>query len=117
MTPRGAGRDLHLTSEDAGALLAAFDVLHQVRGGRLSVNAHWANNRPDAVLSGTAELQDFSVLDAPAVGKLLQALTVYGVFDAVQGPGLAFSTSTHLSRFPRSASRCGMRMPSRPRWA
>ncbi|RKK03178.1 DUF3971 domain-containing protein [Pseudoroseomonas wenyumeiae] len=91
VTPRGAGRDLHLTSEDAGALLAAFDVLHQVRGGRLSVNAHWANNRPDAVLSGTAELQDFSVLDAPAVGKLLQALTVYGVFDAVQGPGLAFS--------------------------
>jgi hypothetical protein len=91
VTPRGAGRDLRLTSEDAGALLAAFDVLHQVRGGRLSVNAHWANNRPDAVLTGTAELQDFSVLDAPAVGKLLQALTVYGVFDAVQGPGLAFS--------------------------
>ncbi|MBC9176542.1 YhdP family protein [Pseudoroseomonas ludipueritiae] len=91
VTPRGAGRDLRLTSEDGGALLAAFDVLQQVRGGKLSVNAHWANNRPDAVLSGTAELQDFSVLDAPAVGKLLQALTVYGVFDAVQGPGLAFS--------------------------
>jgi hypothetical protein len=91
VTPRGAGRDLRLTSEDAGALLAAFDVLHQVRGGKLSVNAHWANNRPDSVLSGTAELTNFSVLDAPALGKLLQALTVYGVFDAVQGPGLAFS--------------------------
>jgi hypothetical protein len=91
VTPRGAGRDLHLTSGDAGALLAAFDVLQQVRGGKLEVKAHWANNRPDAVLSGTAELHDFSVLDAPAVGKLLQALTVYGVFDAVQGPGLAFS--------------------------
>jgi hypothetical protein len=91
VTPRGAGRDLQLTSGDAGALLAAFDILHQLRGGKLSVNAHWANNRPDSVLSGTAELQDFSVLDAPAVGKLLQALTVYGLFDAVQGPGLAFS--------------------------
>lgn len=107
VSPRGAGRDLRLTSEDAGALLAAFDVLHQVRGGRLSVNAHWANNRPDAVLSGTAELHDFSVLDAPAVGKLLQALTVYGVFDAVQGPGLAF---THLNApFSLSSQRLTVR--------
>jgi hypothetical protein len=91
VVPRGAGRDLHLTSEDAGALLAAFDILRQVRGGRLLVNGHWANNRPDAVLTGKAELQDFSVLEAPGIGKLLQALTVYGVFEAVQGPGLAFS--------------------------
>ncbi|WP_237182429.1 DUF3971 domain-containing protein [Roseomonas marmotae] len=91
VTPRGAGRELRLTSEDAGALLAAFDVLQQVRGGRLSVNASWPSNHPGSPLSGTAELENFAVMDAPAIGKLLQALTVYGVFDAVQGPGLTFS--------------------------
>lgn len=91
VTPRGAGRDLILISGDAGALLRAFDVVQQVRGGRLAVNAHWANNRADSVLSGTAELDDFSVLEAPGIGKFLQALTVYGVFEAAQGPGLAFS--------------------------
>ena len=92
VSPRGAGRDLRLTSEDAGALLLAFGVMKTVRGGRLSVNASWANNSRSAPLSGTAELNDFSVVDAPGVGKLLQALTVYGVFEAVQGPGLTFSS-------------------------
>ena len=91
VTPRGAGRDLRLTSDDAGALLAAFDVLDQLRGGKLLVNGHWANNRADSILSGTAELDGFQVLEGQAIGKLLQALTVYGVFEAVQGPGLAFS--------------------------
>ena len=91
VTPRGAGRDLRLTSEDAGALLMAFDVLDQVRGGKLLLTGHWANNRLDSTLTGTAELDNFQVLEAQAVGKLLQALTVYGVFEAVQGPGLAFS--------------------------
>jgi hypothetical protein len=92
VSPRGAGRDLRLSTEDAGALLSAFDVLRSLRGGRLSVNAHWATNSRSSPLSGTAELHDFSVVNAPGIGKLLQALTVYGVFDAVQGPGLTFSS-------------------------
>ncbi|WP_367614500.1 YhdP family protein [Teichococcus coralli] len=91
IVPRGQGRDLQLNAEDAGALLQAFDVLRQVQGGRLSVNGHWASNAPGAPLSGTAEMSDFTIQEAAGVGKLLQALTVYGVVDAVRGPGLSFS--------------------------
>jgi hypothetical protein len=94
VTPSGAGRDLKLTSDDAGALLAAFDVVQQIRGGRMSIDGHWATNRADAVMNGTAELQDFVVMDAPVIGKLLQTLTIYGVFDALRGPGLNFSQLT-----------------------
>ncbi|MDJ0389645.1 DUF3971 domain-containing protein [Roseomonas sp. E05] len=91
IVPRGQGRDLRLNAEDAGALLQAFDVLRQVQGGRLTVNGHWAGNAPGAPLAGTAEMSDFTIQEAAGIGKLLQALTVYGVLDAVRGPGLSFS--------------------------
>jgi len=91
IVPRGQGRDLQLNAEDAGALLQAFDVLRQVQGGKLTVNGHWSGNAPGAALSGTAEMSDFTFREAAGIGKLLQALTVYGVVDAVRGPGLSFS--------------------------
>jgi hypothetical protein len=89
--PLGQGRALRVTAEDAGALLASFDVLRQLQGGRLRVNAAYAHNGPGAPLSGTAELDEFSVRDAPGFAKLLQAVTVYGIMEAMSGPGLVFS--------------------------
>jgi hypothetical protein len=90
-TPAGAGRALRLTAEDAGALLAAFDVLQHLEGGRLSVTARYAHNGPGAPLLGTAEMDDFAVRNAPAFGKLLQAMTLYGLLEALSGPGLSFA--------------------------
>ena len=90
VAPAGAGRTLQLRANDAGALLQAFDVLHQVRGGQLVVTGRYASNAPGAALHGRAEMNGFSFDSAAGIGKLLQALTVYGVFDAVRGPGLAF---------------------------
>jgi len=42
-------------------------------------------------LRGTVELTDFRVARAAALGKLLQAMTLYGLVDVVRGPGLTFS--------------------------
>ncbi|WP_439597241.1 DUF3971 domain-containing protein [Falsiroseomonas sp.] len=91
IAPAGAGRSLRLEAEDAGALLGSFDVLRKLQGGRLSVTASYASNRPGAPLSGSAEMTDFAVRDAPSVAKLLQAMTLYGLVEAVSGPGLGFS--------------------------
>lgn len=90
ITPQGQGRTLQLSAEDAGGLLRAFGVLRHLQGGRLSVNATYAHNAPRAPLSGTAEMDDFSVLNAPGFGKLLQAMTLYGMVEALSGPGLSF---------------------------
>ncbi|MFC3125771.1 DUF3971 domain-containing protein [Pseudoroseomonas globiformis] len=90
IVPRGAGRDLRINANNAGALLRAFDITRQVEGGRLSLEGRWDSNQRAAKLSGTADMSDFRFQDAAAAGKLLQALTVYGVIDAVRGPGLAF---------------------------
>lgn len=87
----GAGRAMRVTAEDAGALLGSFDVLRHLEGGRLTVNGTYAHNRPGAPLSGTAEMSDFAVRNAPGFAKLLQALTFYGLVEALSGPGLSFS--------------------------
>lgn len=89
--PQGNGRDVSVRAADGGALLRALGVLQTVDGGQLAIDGHADDSGPASVLSGTADLRDFHVRDAPAVGKLLQALTVYGIGEAISGPGLAFT--------------------------
>jgi hypothetical protein len=92
LAPQADGRrHLSLTAEDAGALLRAVDLVGSIQGGRLSVDAAYDEPRPGATLSGTADMTEFAVRDAPAIGKLLQAMTLYGLVDAMRGPGLGFA--------------------------
>jgi hypothetical protein len=91
ITPEGRGRLMRLTAEDAGALLGSFDVLQHLEGGRLAVTARYAHNGPGAPLTGSAEMSDFAVRNAPGFAKLLQAMTLYGLVEALSGPGLSFS--------------------------
>jgi hypothetical protein len=91
IAPEGQGRSLRVAAADAGALLGSFGVLRHLEGGRLSVQAAYAHNGPNAPLSGTAELDGFSVRGAPGFAKLLQAMTLYGLVEALSGPGLTFS--------------------------
>ena len=90
-TAQGAGRRVSVHAADAGAVLRALDVLKSVRGGKLALEARYDDSVADPPLAGSVEITDFHVQDAPVLGKLLQAVTVYGVVDALSGPGLAFS--------------------------
>ncbi|MCW8084576.1 AsmA-like C-terminal region-containing protein [Sabulicella glaciei] len=92
LTPRGQARTLRGVADDGGALLNALGITSSVRGGRMTLAAQYAESRPGAPLSGTAELDQFVVRDAPALGKTLQAMTLYGLVEAMQGgSGLAFA--------------------------
>ena len=84
-------RSLTLTAQDAGGLLAALDVMDDMRGGKLVLNGSYDDSRADHVLSGTAEVTDFGMRNAPAIGKLLQAITLVGALEAFSGPDLRFS--------------------------
>ena len=88
------GRDLRGTADDAGGLIAALDVIGQMRGGKLVLSGFYDDSKSDHPLSGTAEITDFRMHDAPAIAKLLQAITVYGIFEAVQSRDLGFSSMT-----------------------
>ncbi len=90
ITPDQNGRRLTATTNDAGELLRGLDVVGTMEGGRLSVQAHYNDAQPDRPLTGTADIEDFRLHQAPALGRLLQAMTLYGLVEVMQGPGLGF---------------------------
>jgi hypothetical protein len=63
-------------------------------GGHLSLTGNYDDRRADHPLSGTAEITDFRVRDPNGLGKLLQAMTLYGLVQAASGPGLGFTRLT-----------------------
>ena len=91
ITPQPGGRSLAISAADAGAALRALGVADNLAGGRLVLNGAYDDTKPGAPLSGTATLTEFNLRTAPAIGRLLQAMTLYGIADVLRGPGLHFS--------------------------
>ncbi len=91
ITSTADGRRMTASAAQAGDLLRALGVTSGVEGGRLSVTGRFDDSQPDHPLNGTADLSDFRVREAAGLGKLLQAMTLYGLVDALRGPGLSFN--------------------------
>ncbi|HTW25662.1 MAG TPA: AsmA-like C-terminal region-containing protein [Acetobacteraceae bacterium] len=91
IVPQGTGRHLSASAADAGAVLRAFDITGAIRGGKLSVQGQYDDRSAAHPLAGTAQIGDFRVRNAPAMAKLLQAMTLYGLVDALRGPGMGFT--------------------------
>jgi len=91
IAPEGTGRRLSANTANAGALLNGLDVIHRMVGGKLTVNASYDDRTADHPLTGTAEITDFRVANAPALARLLQAISLYGLLELAQGPGLGFT--------------------------
>jgi len=92
-------RRLAIDLKDAGNLLHGLDITGSIAGGDLSVTGEFDDTTRDHTLSGTMELSDFRVIGAPPLGKLLQAVTLYGLGDALGGEGLGFSQLTAPFQF------------------
>ena len=91
VVPTRGGRTVSIAAEDAGVALRSLGVADNLAGGRLQLDGRFDDTKPGAPLSGTATLTDFTLRTAPAIGRLLQAMTLYGLTDALRGPGLHFS--------------------------
>jgi hypothetical protein len=85
--PPGYDEQLTLHTADGGELLRALGSYSQLAGGALDFDANFGSATP---LSGTTRLNKFRLLKAPAVTKLLEAVTVFGIPEAASGPGMAF---------------------------
>jgi hypothetical protein len=91
ITPAPNGRRLIVQAADTGALLKGMDLTSAIDGGTLSVDALYDDRQPDPPLEGRLQLGNFAVRDAVIVGKLLQAVTVYGIPDALRDKGVYFA--------------------------
>ena len=91
IVPEKGGRRLTANVADAGVLLRGLDYVRAMQGGVLSVEGRYDDTKPGRPLSGTMNLTDFRIHDAPVLGQLLQAMTLYGLVDVMRGSGLGFS--------------------------
>ncbi|MGH7213126.1 MAG: AsmA-like C-terminal region-containing protein, partial [Acetobacteraceae bacterium] len=91
ISPDRGGRVLRASAADGGTLLRDLGATDSIQGGRLSVSARYLDQRSGHPLSGVAEMDDFTVHGAPVLAKVLQAVTLYGLVQAVEGPGMSFN--------------------------
>src|SRR3546814_5840568 len=91
--PVDGRRRLTLRSDDAGELLRAFGIVGSVRGGRIAA---------DGVVTGpglldglllNARIDDFRVVNAPALAQLLSVASFTGLADTMRGDGIRFARS------------------------
>ena len=95
----GTARRLTAVTADLGGLLRDTDLTEEVDGGQLTLEGSFDDRQPGSPFNGNVDLKTFKVQGAPAAAKLLQALTVYGLVDALRGPGLVvdrFATAFRL---------------------
>lgn len=83
-------RTFRLESTDAGYTLKAFGLYDKMRGGKLLIygSPHEGDLRGN--LFGKAQVEDFRVKDAPALAKLISAMSLQGVDNLLKNEGLVF---------------------------
>ncbi len=109
IAPQGGGRQLTASATDAGALLRGLDLVGTMQGGRLAVTGAYDDRSADHPLRGTAELTDFRVRDPRGLGRLLQAMTLYGLVQVAARPGARLFPSHRAVHTYRGRARIGRR--------
>jgi hypothetical protein len=94
LLPQNGVHLLTLFSSDAGALLEALDQTKRVQGGELSLNATITRQQPDIAAEGSLAAESFTLLDAPALARLLTLASLRGIGDVLGGRGIAFDELT-----------------------
>ena len=92
MKPDDRGvQTLRLEADDAGATLQAFDMYENVRGGTLALYGAADGPNSNQIIKGTAQLNNFKVVDAPVLARLINAMSLSGILQLFNDEGITFS--------------------------
>jgi hypothetical protein len=89
--PNGGKHQLSITSTDAGAVLRAFDIMDNVKGGTLTVTGEADDAAAGRPLTGKAEIGEFRLVRASILARLLTMATLTGFVDVLTGEGFQFN--------------------------
>ncbi|WP_375227439.1 hypothetical protein [Roseobacter sp. S98] len=89
VVPEGGRSAIRIAADDAGAVVAAAGVLKQGRGGQLELGLRPVGTA--GALDGKLRVTDISVVDAPAIAALLNAISIVGLVNELGGDGIYFS--------------------------
>jgi hypothetical protein len=89
VAPAKGGSAIRITSENAGAVMAAAGIFDQGRGGTLDMTL--IPRGPEGEYNGNATFTRMRIQGAPALAELLSAISVVGLLEQMNGDGLAFN--------------------------
>ena len=89
ITPKRTGIDLIITSKNAGRVLSALGALDKANGGDLVLTLG-ATNQP-GVSDGRLHVTGVKVQNAPVLAELFNVISVVGLLEQLNGPGLLLS--------------------------
>ncbi len=90
VAPSGGRTAARITADDAGAVLRAGRFLDGARDGTLDLTL--IPSAQPGSFDGTLALRGLRVRDAPTIAALLDAVSVVGLLQQLDGQGLAFDT-------------------------
>ncbi|WP_245541130.1 AsmA-like C-terminal region-containing protein [Yoonia vestfoldensis] len=88
VAPRDGRSAVRLRSDDAGSVLQAAGFFRTAIGGTLDLTLLPAGG--EGTFDGTLAVRSLRVRDAPAIAELLDAISVVGLLQQLDGQGLAF---------------------------
>ncbi|MEM8536988.1 MAG: AsmA-like C-terminal region-containing protein [Pseudomonadota bacterium] len=88
VAPRNGRSAVRVRSDDAGAVLRASGMMGSAAGGRLELTLLPAGAA--GTFDGMLDVNDIRIRDAPTIAALLDAISVVGLLQQLDGQGLAF---------------------------
>lgn len=92
--PHGEGRHIAMSIGDLGLTLRRLGAGLDVDQGAVALSGDFDDRRAGSPLAATLTVDRFGVRRPSFAGKVLQGMTLYGVVDALRGPGLVFDQLT-----------------------
>jgi hypothetical protein len=89
LVPQGGRSAITLTAADAGRVFAGSGLLKQVRGGEMDLSLQPVGS--DGTFDGRLRVTDARIKDAPAIAALLNAISIVGLINELNGDGIYFS--------------------------
>ncbi|MCK0119668.1 DUF3971 domain-containing protein [Loktanella sp. F6476L] len=88
VAPRNGRSAVRLLSDDAGGVARATGLLRGARGGTLDLTLLPTGG--DGTFDGALAIRSLRIQDAPAIAALLDAISVVGLLQQLDGQGIAF---------------------------
>ncbi|MCT4555706.1 MAG: DUF3971 domain-containing protein [Pelagimonas sp.] len=100
--PQNGGTAVRVRGEDAGDVLKASGLLKTVQNGTFQMDLAPVRGQPGSY-DGALQIRDARLRNAPAIGALLDAVSIVGLLDQLNGPGIYFAEVS--ARFRMTPSR------------
>ncbi|WP_245853584.1 DUF3971 domain-containing protein [Maliponia aquimaris] len=88
--PQQTGTAFRITGEDAGDVLRAAGLLKTVRNGTFRLDIAPVQGQPGS-WDGLMQIEGARLREAPGIAALLDAVSIVGLIDQLNGPGIFFS--------------------------